>query len=586
MKKMLDYLKHYWKSDTFRPLQQEVIKHYLKGKDTLVLMPTGGGKSICYQLPALLEEGQMLVISPLVSLMQDQVNQLNQRGIKSMFFEIQSGKNDLFRQFENARNGNFKLIYCSPERLAREEFLYQIEKLPIKGIAIDEAHCISEWGHDFRPAFKAIKKIRPLFPKTPFMALTASATPKVLNEISTGLSLVNPKIFSNSFERKNIHYKVLYTENKMDVLKTLLTNSPGKSVIIYCRSRYKTENTTLQIQKWGLKADFYHGGLEARQKKQCLEDWNNETKPIMVATKAFGMGIDKSNVRKVIHLIMPESMESYYQETGRAGRDGLHSEAILLVNPADKDRLENQFLSHLPDSKYIRLFFKKLCDFLNIGFREGEGREYKLNLKDFCNAYQFDIKKSQYCFRLLNREGVFEMKYIHEKQIDLMITCSPKEALNRSKQDDDAARILKFLMRNYEQIFRKEKQINLVQIMELLGLSFSEIQKKLSLMDKENILEFQNSNSDIKLYWKIPREDNYTINPFLKRIASENDLKAKKIAFMIEYAFETSECRRNKILRYFGEEKLENCEQCSAISCQKKINPDRGSNSKEAIIIK
>ncbi len=572
---MLDYLKLYWKSDAFRPLQQEVIEHYLKGKDTLVLMPTGGGKSICYQLPALLDEGQMLVISPLISLMQDQVNQLNQRGIKSMFFEIQSCKNDIFRQLENARNGNFKLIYCSPERLASEEFLYQIEKLPIKGIAIDEAHCISEWGHDFRPAFNTIKKIRPLFPKTPLMALTATATPKVLNDIRTGLSLVNPKIFSNSFERKNIHYKVFYTEDKMDVLKKLLINSPDKSVIIYCRTRYKTEQTALQIQEWGLKANFYHGGLEGRQKKQCLEDWNKETNLIMVATKAFGMGIDKSNVRKVIHLIMPESMESYYQETGRAGRDGLHSEAILLVNTADKKRLENQFLSHLPDSKYLRQFFKKLCDFLKIAYREGEGREYKLNLKDFCNAYQFDIKKTKYCFSLLNREGVFEMKYIYEKQTRLMIKCSPKEALNRSEQGDNSARILKFLMRNYEEIFRKEKQINLTKVMELLGLSFNEIHKQLSLMDKENILEFQKSNSDIKLYWKTPREDNYTINPFLKKITAENDLKVKKIAFMIDYAFEISECRRNKILRYFGEEKLENCQQCSAISCQKKSNPDR-----------
>jgi ATP-dependent DNA helicase RecQ len=368
MEKMLDYLQRYWKSNAFRPLQQEVIEHYLKGKDSVVLMPTGGGKSICYQLPALLDQGQTLVISPLVSLMQDQVNQLNQRGIKSMFFESLGGKNDIYRQLENARNGNFKLIYCSPERLTSGEFLHQIKKLPIKGIAIDEAHCISEWGHDFRPAFRLIKNLRPLFPQTPFMALTATATPKVLKDISTTLGLIHPKIFSKSFERENIQYQVSYAEDKMGSLKKLLTNSLGESIIIYCRSRSKTENTAQQIQRWGLKAGFYHGGLEARQKKQGLEDWKNEIRPIMVATNAFGMGIDKSNVRKVIHLIMPESMESYYQETGRAGRDGLPSEGILLVHPADKDRLENQFLSHLPDSKYLKRFFKKLCDYLNIAY--------------------------------------------------------------------------------------------------------------------------------------------------------------------------------------------------------------------------
>jgi ATP-dependent DNA helicase RecQ len=576
MEKMLDYLKQYWKSNAFRPLQEEVIQHYLKGKDTLVLMPTGGGKSICYQLPALLNEGQTLVISPLISLMQDQVNQLNQRGIKSMFFESQGGKNDIYRQLENARNGNFKLIYCSPERLTSEEFLLQLEKLPIKGIAIDEAHCVSEWGHDFRPAFRLIKNLRPLFPHTPFMALTATATPKVLKDIHLALGLNHPKTFSTSFERKNIQLEVRQVEDKMGTLKKLLTSSPSESVIVYCRSRSKTEHTAQQLQRWGLKAGFYHGGLEARQKKQILEDWKAEVQPIMVATNAFGMGIDKSNVRKVIHLIMPESMESYYQETGRAGRDGLPSVAVLLVHPADKDRLENQFLSHLPDSKYLKRFFKKLCDYLHISYGEGEGEEYRLSLKDFCNAYNFHPKKAQHCFGILDREGVLEMQYIHETQTHLKIKCSPSAALSRTEQGDDAARILQFLMRNYEELFRKEKKINLGQVVDLLGLGFDEIQKQMSLMNKENIMEYKQSNTDIKLFWKVPREDQYTLNPFLKRTAAHNQLKIDKIAFMLDYAFEKFECKRNKILQYFGEKKSDNCQQCSARSCQKNSSPNTG----------
>jgi ATP-dependent DNA helicase RecQ len=568
-KKMLDYLKRYWKSDAFRPLQKEVIEHHLKGKDCVVLMPTGGGKSICYQLPALLDEGQTLVISPLVSLMQDQVNQLNQRGIKSMFFDSQGGKNDIYRQLENARNGNFKLIYCSPERLTSGEFLHQIEKLPIKGIAIDEAHCISEWGNDFRPAFRTIKNLRTLFPQTPLLALTATATPMVLKDIITALGLIQPKIFSNSFERENIQYRVCYAEDKMGSLKKILTSSPGESIIIYCRSRSKTENTARQIQTWGLNAGFYHGGLEARQKKQGLEDWKKEIQPIMVATNAFGMGIDKSNVRKVIHLIMPESMESYYQETGRAGRDGLTSEGILLVHPSDKDRLKNQFLSHLPDSKYLKRFFKKLCDYLNIAYGEGEAEEYKLNLKDFCNAYQFHQKKAQHCFGILDREGVFEVQRINETQARLRIIGSPAEALWRSEQGDNAARLLQFLMRKYEELFRKEKKINMGQVADLLDLDFDQIQKQLSLMKKENIVEYQQSNTDIKLHWRVPREDNYTLNPFLRRTAAHNQLKVRKIAYMLDYAFEGSECKRNKILRYFGEKKSDTCQQCSAKSCQK-----------------
>ena len=570
MEKILDYLKQYWKSNSFRPLQKQVIDHYIKGKDTVVMMPTGGGKSVCYQLPALLKEGQTLVISPLVSLMQDQVNQLNQRGIKSMFFESHRGENGIYNQLENARNGNFKLIYCSPEKLTNEAFLHQIEKLTIKGIAIDEAHCISEWGHDFRPAFKAIKNLRTLFPQIPFMALTASATPKVLEDIITELGLVDPKVFRDSFERQNIRYQVLYTEDKMGALKKILSSAPKASVIIYCRSRTKTEHTAQQIRRWGLKAGFYHGGLDPRQKKQCLEDWKKETQPIMVATNAFGMGIDKSNVRKVIHLIMPESMEAYYQETGRAGRDGLSSEGVLLVHPGDKDRIENQFLSHLPDSKFLRQFFKKLCGYLGIAYGEGQGKKYRLNLKNFCDTYQFHPKKTKYCFGVFDREGILELKHNYETQTYLKIKCNSSVALRRCENRDDGARILQFLMRNYQELFSKEKKINIGQMGELLGLSFDQISKQLSLMNKEHILQYDQSITDISLYWKVPREDNYTLNPFLNKIATQNELKVNKMAFMFNYAFERSECKRNKILSYFGEKIPDTCEQCSAKSCQKK----------------
>ena len=276
MENIIDHLKQYWNSTAFRPMQREIIIHYLKGKDTVVLMPTGGGKSVCYQLPSLVMGGQTLVISPLISLMQDQVNQLNERGIKSIFFESPHGKNNIYRQLENARNGNFKIIYCSPERLASEEFISQLERFSITGIAIDEAHCISEWGHDFRPAFRSIKKLRSIFPKAPFIAVTATATSKVLEDIIKELNLINPKIFRNSFERKNINYQVRYTRDKMGSLKKILMQEEA-SVIIYCRSRSKTENTVHQIQSWGMKANFYHGGLDAGLKKQRLEDWKNET---------------------------------------------------------------------------------------------------------------------------------------------------------------------------------------------------------------------------------------------------------------------------------------------------------------------
>jgi ATP-dependent DNA helicase RecQ len=573
MDKLHEALNRYWNSKSFRPLQKQVISNYLMAKDTVVLMPTGGGKSICYQLPALLSDGLTLVISPLISLMQDQVDQLNQRGIKSMFFESNRGKNDIDRQFENARNGGFKLIYSSPERLVNRSFLEQLKNLNIVGIAVDEAHCVSEWGHDFRPSFMAIKNLREVFPKVAFMALTATATPEVLEDIKGGLGLEHPKVFRNSFERSNIHYRVGHAEDKMGEIKKILSD-PNESVIIYCRSRSKTELMSQQLKRWGYKASYYHGGLEGSLKKQRLVDWKAETTPIMVATSAFGMGIDKSNVRKIIHLMMPESMEAYYQETGRAGRDGIDSTAILLVHPSDKTRLNDQFLSHLPDSSFIKRFFEKLTTTLNIAYGEGAGEEFKVNLNDFCDRYNFHPKKTLECLKILDREGVLELQQAYETQTYVKIVSSASVASQRAENVDDAGRILQFLMRNYQEIFRKEKKINLGQIVDLVGISFEEILKKLEGLKKDNIVDFQHYNTDLKLYWKVPREDQYTLNPFLKRIKAHHQQKADKIGFMIDYAFDNGECKRNKILRYFGEKKSDLCKQCSARSCRKKETVD------------
>lgn len=573
MDKLHEALNRYWNSKSFRPLQKQVISNYLMAKDTVVLMPTGGGKSICYQLPALLSDGLTLVISPLISLMQDQVDQLNQRGIKSMFFESNRGKNDIDRQFENARNGGFKLIYSSPERLVNRSFLEQLKNLNIVGIAVDEAHCVSEWGHDFRPSFMAIKNLREVFPKVAFMALTATATPEVLEDIKGGLGLEHPQVFRNSFERSNIHYRVGHAEDKMGEIKKILSD-PNESVIIYCRSRSKTELMSQQLKRWGYKASYYHGGLEGSLKKQRLVDWKAETTPIMVATSAFGMGIDKSNVRKIIHLMMPESMEAYYQETGRAGRDGIDSTAILLVHPSDKTRLNDQFLSHLPDSSFIKRFFEKLTTTLNIAYGEGAGEEFKVNLNDFCDRYNFHPKKTLECLKILDREGVLELQQAYETQTYVKIVSSASVASQRAENVDDAGRILQFLMRNYQEIFRKEKKINLGQIIDLVGISFEEILKKLEGLKKDNIVDFQHYNTDLKLYWKVPREDQYTLNPFLKRIKAHHQQKADKIGFMIDYAFDNGECKRNKILRYFGEKKSDLCKQCSARSCRKKETVD------------
>ena len=566
MKNNLDLLKKYWQNDEFRPMQKEIIEHYQSGKDTVVVLPTGGGKSICYQLPAIIQEGLTLVISPLISLMQDQVNQLNERGIKAMFFDNNTLKSPIDHQFDNAKYGNFKLVYSSPERLLNESFLNQIKSLKIHGIAIDEAHCVSEWGHDFRPAFKTIKNLKQLLPGVPMIALTASATKEVLKSISFDLGMRTPKVFKSSFERKNIQYQVFSPKNKIDFIKKSLKNK-RESCIIYCNSRKETEYTAMKLQDLGISCDYFHGGLNNEIKKQKLVEWKNEKTLIIVATSAFGMGIDKENVRKVFHIMIPESIESYYQETGRVGRDGKPSSAILLVDPNDQKRIYNLYLQNLPNKNDLENFFKKLSNYLQIPFGEGQGKLFKLNHKDFCDTYKFHPKKIFNCFKFFDREGIFEFQQLYQSQTFIMLTCSQKQAVKRIQRNDDGALIIHFLMRNFEDIFRNKKKININQFSGFLNINIEKIRKNLKLLEQQNIIKFELINTDINLFWKAPREDQFTLNPLLKRLEEYTHQKKNKVQKMIEYAFDLNKCKRNSLLNYFGEFKENVCKNCSANSC-------------------
>ena len=566
MENNLDLLKKYWQYDKFRPLQKEIIEHYQNGLDTIALLPTGGGKSICYQLPAIVQEGLTLVISPLISLMQDQVNLLNEKGIKAMFLRNNKFRNPIDHQFDNAKYGNYKLLYSSPEHILNESFLMQIKSLKIDGIAVDEAHCVSEWGNDFRPAFKAIKDLKKNFPRAPMIALTASATPKVLESISSDLGMKSPKVFKTSFERKNIHYQVFYIEDKIEFIKKSLKDKK-ESCIIYCNSRKETELTAKKLKKWGLSCSFFHGGLDSEIKKQKLADWKNEKILVMIATSAFGMGIDKENVRKVFHFMIPESIESYYQETGRAGRDGKCSAAILLVNPNDQLRLYDLYIKNLPDQKDLKIFFKKLCDYLQIPYGGGEGIQYKMNLKDFSNTYRFQVKKIVNCFKVFDREGVFEFQQLYKAQTYVLLTCSQEQAIKRVQQNDEGGLIIQFLMRSFEDIFRTKKKIDFNQLSRFLNINTEKINRYLILLEKQNMIELEFLNTDISIYWKLPREDQFTLNVFLKKVEKNTQQKKDKIQKMFDYAFDINKCKRNSILSYFGENLEKVCRNCSAKSC-------------------
>ncbi|WP_309597632.1 RecQ family ATP-dependent DNA helicase [Flavobacterium oreochromis] len=354
MQKALQILQKYWGYDSFRSVQDEVIQSVLEGHDTFALLPTGGGKSLCFQVPAMTTDGLCLVVSPLVALMKDQVNQLQKRGIKAIALTGGTHVDDLIQLLDNCQFGNYRFLYLSPERLEQDWVLDRIKSLPINLIAIDEAHCVSQWGHDFRPSYLKINILKKAFPKIPFIALTASATPEVQDDILKNLGLVNPKIFKKSFLRDNLSYHIIKSEDKLYKIQQILLKNPEPS-ILYVRNRKLCLDYANQLNALGFNATYYHGGLLPKDKSKNMESWMNESSSIMVATNAFGMGIDKSNVKTVIHVNLPENLESYYQEAGRAGRGGQKAFAIMIASANDVIHAEEQFINVLPDV----FFFKR-----------------------------------------------------------------------------------------------------------------------------------------------------------------------------------------------------------------------------------
>ncbi|MEO8254526.1 MAG: ATP-dependent DNA helicase RecQ, partial [Flavobacterium sp.] len=393
MSEALQILKKYWDHNSFRLPQEEIINSVLNGHDTFALLPTGGGKSVCFQIPALMQKGICLVISPLIALMKDQVTNLEKRNIKAIALTGGIKSDEIIDLLDNCQFGNYKFLYLSPERLQSDWILERIKTLPINLIAIDEAHCVSQWGHDFRPAYLKISILKTHFPKTPFIALTATATPKVKDDIISELGLENPNFFEKSFERKNIAYMVFEIEDKLFRIKQILSKNPQPS-IIYVRNRKSCLDTAAQLNSLGFKATFYHGGLSLKDKNKNMQLWMDEDVQVMVATNAFGMGIDKANVKTVIHTQLPENLENYYQEAGRAGRNEEKAFAILLTNAADIAKAENQFLYILPDKKFLKEVFIKMCTYFQIAYGEGINEHFSFNLNQFCLRYKFPVLKT------------------------------------------------------------------------------------------------------------------------------------------------------------------------------------------------
>ena len=560
----LQILEKYWGFRQFRPQQLEVIESILDARDTLTLFPTGGGKSICFQVPALIKEGICIVVSPLISLMEDQVNALKQKNIKAMAITGGISYTDLDRNLDNCIFGNFKFLYLSPERLQQDIVKERLKQMNINLIAVDEAHCISQWGHDFRPAYRNISELRKLLPTVPIAAFTATATKDVVKDICDQLKLVDPDIHQKSFVRSNLQYEVIKTEDKYFRLTQILGDD---SAIIYVRSRNATQEISQFLNKHGISAAAYHGGLKKEVKSERFEQWLNNKIKVMVATTAFGMGIDKPDVRTVIHIDLPESMESYFQEAGRAGRDNKPARAIILTNAGDIPVLKNQFLNNLASVDDVKLLYRKLNAYFRIAYGEGENTVHDFNFSDFCHQYHFNSHKAYNALQLLDRCSILRLSQNYQKKTEVQILLSGNHLDNYLDENPRYAQLIRTILRNYGGIFENMIPVNLNSVSEKANLSESECIRIFEELNEKEIIEFNLSKHDASIIFLVPREDDSTINPVASFIREYNTTKKDKIAAVLDFVQNDSECKQVQLLKYFGEKDPPSCGKCSV--CKK-----------------
>ncbi len=571
MSKALQILQKHWKHNSFRESQEQLIDAVLEGNDAFALLPTGGGKSVCYQVPAMLLDGICLVISPLIALMKDQVENLQKKDIKAIALVGGTSQNDIIDILDNCQFGNYKFLYLSPERLQHDWIVDRLKQLKISLIAIDEAHCVSQWGHDFRPAYLKISKLKEVFPTTPFLALTASATAKVQADIIENLALDNPKIVTKSFERKNLAYHVIKTEDKLTKIKQIVSKNIESS-IIYVSNRKACLEISSQMNHLGFSATFYHGGLSYKEKEKNRLLWMENKVQIIVATNAFGMGIDKPDVKTVIHIHLPQNLENYYQEVGRAGRNGEKAFGILLTNSSDIKSAKAQFLSVLPDKEFLKNVYIKLNNYFQIAYGEGYNENFSFNLNHFCLHYKFPIIKTHNSIQFLDRQGILTLQNLFSENIDIQFIIPSKEVIRYMSLNTNDEEIISTILRTYTGIFEMETSIKPTLIAKKSNSTEKKVLEAIDRMHQSNVVTLKIHTNDSNITFNEAREDELTINRVSKFLETQNQQKEEKFKKMIDFIDDTSICKNKLLLAYFNQKTNDDCGICSTCLSKNKKN--------------
>lgn len=561
MDKCLELLRKYWGYDGFRGIQREIIDSICSGRDTLGLMPTGGGKSITFQVPALLCEGVCIVITPLIALMKDQVGHLRERGIKAEAIYSGMTRSDVLTTLENAIFGGVKILYVSPERLSSELFIKKLSHMKVSFITVDEAHCISQWGYDFRPSYLKIVDIRRIHPTAPILALTATATPKVVDDIQNRLGFKEKNVSRMSFERKNLAYIVKKVSDKEREVLRLLGETDG-SAIVYVRSRKRTKEISQMLNQAGMSSTFYNAGLEDAIRTTRQKEWQEDKVRIMVATNAFGMGIDKPDVRLVIHFDCPDSIEAYFQEAGRAGRDGNPSRAVLLFDGNDKSKLKRRISETFPDKDDIRQVYEHLAYFYQIAMGSGGGCRFEFNIDKFCMYFHHFPIPVNSALKILSRAGYIEYENDRENMAQLTMLLRREDLYRLEGLDEHENAVVIALLRNYGGLFSDYCYIDESLIAMQAGISKEDTYGILKDLSRRRILHF------------IPRKQIPHVKYTQSRVEADllvfskdiyDDRKKEyeeRINSIINYAENNDICRSRQLLRYFGEERSVDCDQC------------------------